>query len=104
MTEQDLTDNDPLYSVGAKRYIEEHTIESINIILSDYRAAIKSITEAFNERLAKHDRLMTPEIKLNLQTKPKETLNEPVHKKTKARSLRLTEHIIRCKAQNNTRD
>ena len=43
------------FSSDCKKHMSSMRAESIKIVIEDYKAALKSITEAFNIRMAKYD-------------------------------------------------
>lgn len=50
-----------------RKFIESCRAESIRAVISDYKAALKSITEAFNERMAKYDVQIVSELTIKLK-------------------------------------
>ena len=54
--------------------IDAHRAESIKIVIDDYKAALKSITEAFNTRMAKYDVQIVSDLAVRLKPLQKKEL------------------------------
>ena len=57
-----------------KKFIKFHREESIKIVIDDYKAALKSITEAFNTRMAKYDVQIVSDLTIRLKPLQKKEL------------------------------
>ena len=57
-----------------RKLIDAHRAESIKIVIDDYKAALKSITEAFNTRMAKYDVQIVSDLTIRLKPLQKKEL------------------------------
>ena len=57
-----------------RKFIESYREESIKIVIDDYKAALKSITEAFNTRMAKYDVQIVSDLTVRLKPLQKKEL------------------------------
>ena len=57
-----------------RKLIKSHRAESIKIVIDDYKAALKSITEAFNTRMAKYDVQIVSDLTIRLKPLQKKEL------------------------------
>lgn len=57
-----------------RKFIDAHRAESIKIVIEDYKAALKSITEAFNTRMAKYDVQIVSDLTIRLKPLQKKEL------------------------------
>lgn len=52
---------------SVQKLCEQYEAESLRVVLSDYKAAITSITDAFNDRLVKYDKQIALDLSVTLK-------------------------------------